>query len=92
MAPLAGSVAPEAQLWELFGRIVAAFAELWGVEFIRQNLDTSKHLAASVASSIWLGIAVGAPIIGYTATKLGRYRDILRVTSIIGCIATHSHL
>ena len=67
---------------------VTSFAELWGVEFIRQNLDTSKHLAASVASSIWLGIAVGAPIIGYTATKLGRYRDILRVTSIIGCIAT----
>ena len=35
-----------------------------------------------------LVFAVGAPIIGVLATKLQRYRPILRVTSIIGFIAT----
>ena len=48
---------------------VTSFAELWGVEFLKHHLEISKNSAAAVASSIWLGIAIGAPIIGYISTK-----------------------
>jgi MFS family permease len=67
---------------------VTSFAELWGVEFIRQHLTVGKTEAAAVASSIWVGIAVGAPIIGYLAAKYQNYRSLLRTTSLIGFFST----
>lgn len=67
---------------------VTSFAELWGVEFIRHHFNVNKTDAAAVASSIWIGIAVGAPIIGYLAAQYQQYRSLLRATSVIGFCAT----
>ncbi|MEE3003604.1 MAG: MFS transporter [Pseudomonadota bacterium] len=67
---------------------VTSFAELWGVEFLRHHMTISKNTAAGVASSIWIGIAIGAPIIGIISSKYKKYTVILRITSIIGFLAT----
>lgn len=67
---------------------VTSFAELWGVEFLRHNLEISKNSAAAVTSSIWLGIAIGAPIIGYLSAKFKTNAIILRSASALGFFAT----
>ncbi|MBT4885127.1 MAG: MFS transporter [Legionellales bacterium] len=67
---------------------VTSFAELWGVEFLRQHLVITKTEAAAIVSSVWIGIAIGAPIIGIIAAKKKKFISILRVTSLIGFIAT----
>ena len=51
-------------------------------------MTISKNTAAGVASSIWIGIAIGAPIIGIISSKYKKYTIILRITSIIGFLAT----
>jgi len=67
---------------------VTSFAELWGVEFLRQHLTVTKTEAAGIVSSVWVGIAIGAPIIGIIAAKKNKFISILRVTSLVGFIST----
>ena len=67
---------------------VTSFAELWGVEFLKHNLEISKNTAAAITSSIWLGIAIGAPIIGYLSARKNIFTTILRYCSILGFVAT----
>ncbi len=67
---------------------VTVFTELWGVSFLKAHLNISKIAAAKLASSIWIGIAIGAPIIGFIAAKLNKNRSILIFCSIAGFIAT----
>jgi MFS family permease len=67
---------------------VTSFAELWGVEFLRHHLEISKNAAAGVTSSIWVGIALGAPILGYISGKKKIFTRLLQISSIIGFLAT----
>ncbi len=41
---------------------IAAFADLWGVPFVREMYGLDRPVAASVISMIFIGAAVGSPI------------------------------
>lgn len=62
---------------------VTSFAELWGVEFLRHHLEISKNAAAGVTSSIWVGIALGAPILGYISGKRKFLRDYYKLVLLL---------
>lgn len=67
---------------------VTSFAELWGVAFLKSSLGVSKTIAAEVTSSIWLGIAMGAPVIGMIAAKYNNALRILKTCALLGFIST----
>lgn len=48
---------------------IAAFAELWGVPYLERAFALSKTQAASFSSVIFIGIAVGGPIIGWLSSR-----------------------
>lgn len=41
---------------------IAAFADLWGVPFVREMYSLDRPVAASVISMIFIGAAIGSPI------------------------------
>lgn len=67
---------------------VTVFSELWGVSFLKLHLHISKLEAAELVSSIWIGIAIGAPIIGFLAAVTNKNRTILIACSIAGFLST----
>lgn len=60
----------------------AAFAELWGVSFLVRTYGLSTDVAASAVSCIFLGWAVGGPIIGALSDRMGKRRPLM-ICSII---------
>ncbi len=53
---------------------LAAFADLWGVTFIQDLYQIETPLAASVISSVFFGVSVGALVTTYLSDKLGSRR------------------
>ena len=49
---------------------VSAFAELWGIPFLKHTYGLSTLSAAKVVSSIYLGWAVGSPLLGWISDQL----------------------
>lgn len=61
---------------------IAGFAESWGIAFLKQNSQLS-HLYASVdMSMIFLGFAIGAPVLGWLYDRTSQYQLILTVGAV----------
>ena len=65
------------------------FAGLWGVPYFVTTLDIDRTAAASITSTVFLGWAVGAPLIGWTSDHIGRRRAPLMLGLVL-CIITMS--
>lgn len=55
----------------------AALAELWGVKFFRQAYGLSNEVAAMGISLIFIGWAIGGPLMGWISDKIQRRKPIL---------------
>lgn len=55
----------------------AAFAELWGVSFLVRAYDFSTQVAAAAVSCIFIGWAIGGPILGLISDRLQRRRPVM---------------
>ena len=60
----------------MFG-LVNVFTSLWGVPFLRDQYGVDLHLAASLISMIFVGIAIGGPFNGWLSAKLGVRQPIM---------------
>ena len=64
------------------------YAGLWGVPFLR----TVEHVSATEASNmtmwIWIGIAIGSPLIGWLSDYWGKRRKPLIICAVIGLISS----
>ena len=49
---------------------ITAFASLWGVPFIQTAYETSIDVAAFACSLIWIGIAIGSPLLGWWSERI----------------------
>ena len=67
---------------------VTVFSELWGISFLKLHMHILKTEAAKLVSSIWIGIAIGAPVIGFISAKFNKNRSILIFGSIAGFLST----
>ncbi|MFI4918770.1 MAG: MFS transporter [Legionellales bacterium] len=56
---------------------VSVFGGLWGVPFLEKAHDLSVTQAPMAASSIFIGFAVGAPLLGWLSDFMGRRKPIL---------------
>jgi len=60
----------------------SVFAELWGIPYLEQARGFSSYQAAGAVSMIFLGWAIGGPIIGFISDRLRQRRSPI----IIGCL------
>jgi MFS family permease len=63
---------------------IAGFAESWGIRFLNHTSQLSPIFASFDMSMLFLGFAVGAPILGWFYGRTGEYQLILTV----GAVAT----
>lgn len=62
------------------------FAGLWGVPFLSEYYQLSRTTAAAIASSAFVGLAIGAPIFGWISDYLGRRRIVMAWGTIMALI------
>jgi MFS family permease len=64
-----------------------AFAALWGVPFLKTALHLSTVQAAGAVSWIWVGVAVGSPLIGWLSDHWNNRCWFLASSPLIGAAA-----
>jgi len=67
---------------------ISVFGELWGNTFLEHNYHLSKIQAAQTMSMLFLGWAVGAPLMGYFSDRSGQrlLPLVLGATGSLVCI------
>lgn len=66
---------------------VDVFAGLWGVPFLMQYYNLSRTAAAGAASFAFLGLAVGAPLLGYISDRLGKRKIVMLCGTSVSLIS-----
>lgn len=66
---------------------IPGFAGLWSVSFFSQSNAVSSTTAAFVVSMIFIGFAVGAPLLGWFSDRIGR-RKVPMYFGTIGSLVT----
>ncbi|MDO8954733.1 MAG: MFS transporter [Gammaproteobacteria bacterium] len=61
----------------------ACFGELWGVNFISSSQDISTTQAAAEVGFIFIGMAIGCPLLGFLSDRQGKRLMIMRLSCII---------
>jgi len=63
---------------------MAAFASLWGVPYLQETYQLSDSCAALLNSLLWLGIALGSPLLGIWSEKIGMRKIPLACAAALG--------
>lgn len=63
-----------------------AFAEFWGPSFLHRVYGMTEENAAVAISVIFLGLAVGGPLVGWLSDRLGYRRPILVASGVASLI------
>lgn len=66
---------------------VAVFGGLWGNPFLQQAYHLTKTQSASCISLIFIGLGVGAPIIGFLSDQLNERRNVMIVCTLSSALA-----
>ena len=66
---------------------ITAFAELWGIPFLEAKYHISAADAGWAIAIVWIGIAVGSPIMGWWSDVIKSRRIPLLVCGLAGLIA-----
>lgn len=64
----------------------AAFAELWGVNFLTQSYHIPRTIAGAAIGTIFIGWTIGGPLTGWLSDRVGRRKPILIASSVCGFI------
>ncbi|NGX38004.1 MAG: Membrane sensor protein UhpC [Chlamydiae bacterium] len=62
------------------------FAALWGIPFIHRTYGVSTELAGYAVSMIFVGWAVGGPIIGRYSDKIRQKKSLIVLNSLLGAV------
>jgi MFS family permease len=63
---------------------MAAFASLWGIPYLQETYSLSASSAAVLNSLLWLGIALGSPLIGWWSDRMGKRKLPLACAAALG--------
>jgi sugar phosphate permease len=76
---------PQTWLISLYGVLMyvplSAFADMWGVKFLAEVYQIDRTVAAATASTVYIGMGIGSPLLPLLAHWLKGYKPIL----LIGC-------
>ncbi len=64
----------------------AAFAELWGASYIHRVYNIRADIAATAISVIFIGFAIGSPLLGFVSDKLRRRKPVMLFSAIASMI------
>lgn len=64
----------------------AAFAELWGVNFLTQTYHISRTIAGAAIGMIFIGWTIGGPLTGWFSDKIGQRKPLMIASSLCGLI------
>lgn len=67
---------------------IAVFAALWGVQYLRAKFGISVVQASGMCSLVWIGIAVGSPLLGWLSDILKSRKIALGISAVLGLSAT----
>ena len=65
---------------------VAVFGELWGVSFLTRVYSLSTEVAASVVSTMFIGWAIGSPLIGAISDRIGKRIPMMIISGFASLI------
>jgi sugar phosphate permease len=71
---------------------LGTFAALWGFRYLNTVLHIKQEASGAIVSMIFVGLAIGSPLIGWISDTLGRRKPLLMIGTIMGVIATSSLL
>lgn len=63
-----------------------AFAEFWGPSFLHRVYGINPQWAALAVSIIFIGLAVGGPLVGWISDRMGLRRPILVASAVLSLI------
>jgi MFS family permease len=67
---------------------IAVFAALWGIPYLQEKYTISVLVASGMCSMIWIGIAVGSPLLGWISDRFNSRRLSLGISAVLGLAAT----
>lgn len=77
---------PQSWMIALYGALlvapIAALPELWGVEFVKLNYHVPDARAAAITHTIFIGTALGGPLIGWLMTHIKAKIDFMMLASL----------
>lgn len=81
---------PQSWLNALFAGLLyaptAAMAELWGVKFFRQSYHLSNEVAAMAVGLIFIGWAIGGPMVGWISDRIKRRKIVLILSAFLSLL------
>ena len=66
---------------------VSVFGGLWGVPFLQQAYALSASQAAWAVSWIFIGFAIGAPLLGWLSDQLGKRKPIMMFGTMLATLS-----
>lgn len=66
---------------------MAAFASLWGVPLLEKLYHIDHATAAGWVTLVWVGLAVGSPLVGWWSDFIGNRRLPLSLSGMLGCLS-----
>jgi MFS family permease len=80
------------QIWiaSLYGfftfSVISAFNALWGIAFLEKTYGFDRVLSSQITNMILLGFAVGCPLNGWLASRLGCCKPLMYCGSVVSLI------
>ncbi len=65
---------------------LSAFAEVWGIPYLIRTYGLSNSTAAVNISFIFLGWAIGSPLVGWVSDKIGNRRHPIIIGALLGAL------
>ena len=66
--------------------IIAAFSGLWAVPFLEEAYGMTTPVAAGASAMMLIGSGLGAPVMGWLSCRVGSYRRIMIVMSLLAML------
>lgn len=66
---------------------LSAFAEVWGIPYLIRTYGLSNSTAAFNISFIFLGWAIGCPLVGWISDKIGNRRRPIIIGALLGAVS-----
>jgi MFS family permease len=64
----------------------SVFAELWGIPYLEQARGFTSYQAAGAVSMIFLGWAIGGPVIGFISDRLHQRKNPIIIGSLVAAM------
>lgn len=65
---------------------IVAFGEFWGIHYLQQKCHLSRPDAAFLNSAIFMGIAIGGPLLGWFAKHYHHFLRMMRLCTSVALI------